>query len=393
MYINRLAENFVQKSLSNKKILILLGARQVGKTTLLSRVVGGQKSIFLNFDLEVDKERFLAATKLTVEEGIKLLGTPDVLVIDEAQRLEGIGRMVKGWFDSGIKTKIILSGSSSLSLVDRTAEPLTGRNEKNFLPPLLFEEILDNQSWNASYRASPGHFSDQIRSLLAQVLIYGSYPETIVTSDKETYLLNLAGDYLFRDIFQLGGIKNVDVVKKLLLLLAYQTGSEVSVLELANNLKISRLTVEKYLGLLEDAFVVFHLGSFSSNLRKEISKSQKYYFWDTGVRNGIMNQFGMPEHRTDIGALWENWVIAEIAKKNTLFGNRNNLFFWRSRDGSEVDLIIEKGTDLQALEIKWSPSQKRVSKAFKNRYGILPKVVNQENFTNFVLELLNPLKK
>lgn len=372
MYIQRKIEDALNNALTSRKISIIIGARQVGKTTLVKHVLKGKNSVFLNFDIESDAQRIVAAAALVPAEAIKSFGNPDYIVIDEAQRLPKIGSIVKGWYDSGVSTKIILLGSSSLDLLNQSAESLTGRNEKLFITPLEFKEIIATQQWYSTVYTDTEiekNFPEQVSALLAQTIVFGSYPEAVITDNKQGYLLNLASDYLFKDVLQMGLIKTPDFIKKLLALLAHQIGSEVSVNELATNLGIARATVERYLDLLEQTFVIFRLPAFSTNPRKEIVKSQKIYFWDTGIRNAILNEFSMQPFRADIGALWENWVVAEYAKKNMGTGQKKNLYFWRSRSGSEVDLIIKEGEKISAYEIKWK-NKKAASRAFTERYGV-----------------------
>jgi len=389
MYINRIAENKVKKLLKNPKVVILLGARQVGKTTLIEQVLKQHKSVILNLDVEVDKARLLGISHLSPENAMKNLENPELLVIDEAQRLPETARIVKGWFDSKVKTKIILLGSSSLNLLDQSAESLTGRNVKLFLPPLLFSEIINNQSWYSkelTTKILKENFNNQLETLIQEQIIYGSYPESVITSQKPQYLLNLVSDYLLKDVFQSTLIRSPEIVKKLLMLLAHQIGSEVSSTELANNLQVSRITIEKYIDLLEKSFVIFRFTAFSSNLRKEIVKSTKIFFWDTGVRNAILNDFNFSGFRNDIGLLWENWVIAEFAKKNLLEGQLKNLYFWRTRSGSEIDLVIKGSDTFKAYEIKWLKTKMTNGKAFTNRYKIPIEIVTKENITDFILD-------
>jgi len=389
MYIDRIAENKVKKLLKNPKVVILLGARQVGKTTLIEQVLKQHKSVILNLDVEVDKARLLGISHLSPENAMKNLENPELLVIDEAQRLPETARIVKGWFDSKVKTKIILLGSSSLNLLDQSAESLTGRNVKLFLPPLLFSEIINNQSWYSkelTTKILKENFNNQLETLIQEQIIYGSYPESVITSQKPQYLLNLVSDYLLKDVFQSTLIRSPEIVKKLLMLLAHQIGSEVSSTELANNLQVSRITIEKYIDLLEKSFVIFRFTAFSSNLRKEIVKSTKIFFWDTGVRNAILNDFNFSGFRNDIGLLWENWVIAEFAKKNLLEGQLKNLYFWRTRSGSEIDLVIKGSDTFKAYEIKWLKTKMTNGKAFTNRYKIPIEIVTKENITDFILD-------
>jgi len=388
MYITRLVEDTLKSLLDDKKVIIILGARQVGKTTLIEPFVRARQGLLLNCDIEVDKSRLLAASTLGPPQAIQLLGSPPLLVIDEAQNLPEIGRIVKGWYDARLDTKVVLLGSSSLNLLDKTAEPLTGRNEKIYLPPLLFGEVLRSQSWfspGVSQKLIEQQFGEQLQTLLLQQIVYGSYPEAITTLDKEKYLLNLTSDYLLKDVLQSGLVKSPEPIKKLLSLLAYQAGSEVSVQELAINLQASRQTVENYLELLERSYVIFRLRAFNNNQRKEISKSSKIFFWDTGIRNALLKEFSVSPIRSDIGALFENWLVTEVAKRNLTEGDRNNIYFWRQAGGGEVDLIIKGSNMFKAYEIKWSkPNATPSSKSFSKAYGIPVEVITKNN----VLDLL-----
>ncbi|MBI2459767.1 MAG: ATP-binding protein [Parcubacteria group bacterium] len=381
MYIKRQAEAILAKIVNNQKVLIVLGARQVGKTTLIKHFLDNKKTVFLNLDIEVDKNRFLALASLAPAQAMKTLNQPKYLIIDEAQRLKNTGQIVKGWYDAPISQKIILLGSSSLDLINQSAESLTGRNEKLFLSPFLFKEIIAGQPWysdNYDKKILINNFSNQINSLLLESLVFGNYPETAVSGDRQQYLLNLVSDYLLKDVLQLGLIKTPDLIKKLLMTLAHQAGAEVSVNELANGLSMSKATVDKYLDLLEQTFVIFRLPAFSTNPRKEISKNHKIYFYDTGVRNAILNEFSLNPLRSDIGQLWENWVVAEFMKHNLLYGQKKNLYFWRSRAKSEVDLIIKEGEKISAYEIKWK-KQKINKRAFENQYKVKVQLIDSSD--------------
>jgi predicted AAA+ superfamily ATPase len=358
--------------MAGNKVVIVLGARQVGKTTLVEHVLAGRKAVFLNFDVEIDKRRFLAAADLSPGEGLKSLGSPDVLAVDEAQRLPESVRIVKGWHDARLPVKILLLGSSSLNLLDQAAESLTGRNEKVRLPPLVFEEALLATDWySASYppRILQEQFAAPLRATLLQSLAFGAYPEVVLAKDKPHVLRLLSSDYLWKDILQTGLVKSPDLIKRLLTLLAHQAGNEVSTHDLATQLQMARPTVERYLDLLEQTYVIFRLPSFSTNPRNEIARSKKVFFWDTGIRNALLNAFSTEELRPDIGALWENWVIAEVAKHNLLRGGVSDLFFWRTRTQSEVDLVIKTGDRLRAFGIKWQRKH-AASRAFRARYGV-----------------------
>ncbi len=382
MYIKRIAEENLNRILGGPKIGIILGARQVGKTTLVEHVLAGRNALFLNFDVEIDKRRFLAAAALSPTNGLESLGNPEILVVDEAQRLPETARIAKGWHDARLPVKVLLLGSSSLNLLDQTAESLTGRNERLLLPPLVFEEALRSQSWYSDAYTSQilqEQFATPIRVFLMQSLAFGSYPEVVVTQDKVHLLRELSSDYLWKDILQTGLVKSPNLIKRLLTLLAHQMGNEVSTHELATQLQISRPTVERYLDLLEETYVIFRLPAFSTNPRKEVTRSKKVFFWDTGIRNALLGMFSTDELRPDIGALWENWVIAEAAKHNLLRGCRSELFFWRSRAQSEVDLIIRTGEQLQAFEIKWQP-RRIAGRAFTATYEVEVQLVTSADF-------------
>lgn len=381
MYLRREAEKPLKDILAGDKVGIILGARQVGKTTLVEHVLAGQGAVFLNFDVEVDKARFQAAAALAPGDALRSLGSPSVLVIDEAQRLPRASQVIKGWHDAHLPVKFLLLGSSSLNLLDQAAESLTGRNRKLVLPPLLFTEALGAQVW-AGAEPSPDHlsrhFTSQLRAFLMQRLGFGSYPEVVTGDDPPRLLRELSSDYLWKDVLQTGLVRTPDLIKRLLLLLAHQAGSEVSVNELATQLQMARPTVDRYLDLLVQTFVIFRLPSFSTNPRKEIAKSQKVFFWDTGIRNALLHAFSTDEFRPDIGALWENWVIAEVAKRNALIGSPAELFFWRTRAQSEVDLVVKETNRVRAFEIEWSP--RRVSgRAFRDAYGVDVESIQSDN--------------
>lgn len=385
-FISRKAEALIKSWLNTKKILLVLGARQVGKTTLLKNSFSNTKITYLNLDVETDKSTFTRAASLGPQAAIKSLADPEILILDEAQRLPDAARVVKGWYDYELPVKIIMSGSSSLNLLDLSAESLTGRNIKLYLPPLLFSEIISSQSWYNPVigKSNLNAFKNQIESLLLYSMVYGSYPEAVTTTDKQQYLINLVTDYLLKDILHSSLIKTPSVIRRLLSLLAYQSGSVVSINELANNLNISRVTVDRYLDLLEQTFIIFRLPAFSNNPRKEITKSQKIFFWDTGIRNALINDFNTHINRPDIGKLWENWVVAEFAKSTFLEGNLRSMYFWQSRSGSEVDLVIKEPTgEMNAYEIKWSA--KSVNKSFTSQYKIPVNLIHRDNFTNFIL--------
>jgi len=389
MYIKRQAENDLREALASDKVVLVLGARQVGKTTLVEQVLRGAAVRFLNFDVEIDKARFLAAAALAPTEALRTLGAPQVLVLDEAQRLPETARIVKGWYDAKVPTRLLLLGSSSLDLLDQSAESLTGRNRKLVLPPLLFSEALRSQEWGEAVLDRPAArepFAAPLRAFLLQRLAFGGYPEIVLSAEPRRLLRELSSDYLWKDILQTGLVKTPDLIRRLLQLLAHQTGSAVSVNELATQLQMGRPTVERYLDLLERTFVIFRLPAFSTNPRKEISKSHKVFFWDTGIRNALLNAFAADAFRPDIGAVWENWVIAELAKRNVLLGSPCELFFWRSRTQAEVDLVVKGESGLRAFEIKWNP-RRAGSAAFRSAYGVDVELIGPDD--PFVADLLH----
>jgi predicted AAA+ superfamily ATPase len=384
-YISRIAESRLKRISESGKIAIILGARQVGKTTLAEHVLKGQQAVFLNFDIETDKQRFLAASHLPPDDAVKSFGNPQFIVIDEAQRIPETGRIVKGWYDSRIKSEIILLGSSSLNLMNQSAESLTGRNEKIFLFPLFFREIIRSQTWYSDVFSDEQilqHFYEPVQSLLMQSLVFGNYPEVVLTADKTKFLLNLVSDYLLKDVLQLGLVKNPDLIKKMLMLLAYQTGSEVSVNEIASNLGMSRQTVERYFDLLEQTFVIFRLPAFSTNPRKEIHKTSKVFFWDTGIRNAVLNEFSLNPLRADIGSLWENFIILEMLKTNSNNNGKAELSFWRTYKGAEIDLVAVTSKEIIGYEIK--SNNKAPQKPLNWTHGDY-KIINKDNYLKYIV--------
>ena len=377
MYIYRAATSEFLQIIDSGKIAILTGARQVGKTTLVSEVLKHRKMVLLNFDVPYDISRFKAASVLPPVDGMKSLGSPEILVIDEAQRVPETARIVKGWYDSKLPVKFVLLGSSSLSLLSQSSESLTGRNRKILLPPLMMQEALHAEGWYRPEYTLPvieEHFAAQFRVFLLKAMVFGGYPEVVVSDDKIKLLRELSGDYLWKDILQGGLVKTPDMLRRLLTLLAYQAGSEVSVNELAQQLGMARLTVDRYLDLLEETFVLFRLPAYSTNPRKEIIKNKKIFFWDTGIRNALLNAFDLNENRPDIGNLFENYLVAETAKRNLLDPHPAELYFWRNKDKAEVDLVIKRGELLEPYEIKWR--RKRAGgAAFQNAYGVPVKTV------------------
>lgn len=367
----RTVSNHIKEWLIGDEIIILYGARQVGKTTLLEHLVKIEKNaIIYNCELNTIAE-ILASKNLT---HIKLLlENYDVVIFDEAQSIKNIGQVLKLIYDDkSIHTKLIVTGSSSFELANKIVEPLTGRNIKFKLFPLSITEILSKKKWL------------WIKDNLEQLLIYGSYPGIIdLEKNKKTLkLLQLSSDYLYQDVLSYQDIRNPQLLRKLLKALALQVGSQVSYNELANLLKVNARTVEKYIDLLEKSFVVFSLVSYSKNLRNEIKKSKKFFFYDLGIRNAILNNFNLLQNRNDIGMLWENFCINEIIKNSKNKNELSEFYFWRTYDGAEIDLIKIKNTKIYAYEFKWNPNSRfKFANSFIENYKPEEKIkIDSSNF-------------
>ncbi|MEA5130155.1 MAG: ATP-binding protein [Proteiniphilum sp.] len=358
------------------KIILLLGARQVGKTTLLKRIVSQIKvpHIWLNVDEADILQAFETATTST--QLLQLIGKNNKLVvIDEAQQVSDIGKKLKLIYDTNPDIQIIATGSSSFDLQNKTVEPLTGRKRTFYLYPLSYKELAQEQSIL------------EARRLLEARLIFGSYPEVINNPGKEKEaLIEIASSYLYKDILKLDNIRKPTHIEKLLQALAFQVGSEVSYNELSQTVgNLDVATVEKYIDLLEKAFIIFKLPALSRNLRNEIKKGKKYYFYDNGIRNVLINNFSGIDFRQDKGALWENFLISERIKNNHYQGRYVNRYFWRTRDKAEIDYIEEEGGVLRAFEFKWKAQKVRFANSFLEAYpNNNTAVVTRENFENFV---------
>jgi len=387
MFIPRFLEEKIKESLTNHKVLLLLGARQVGKTTLIEHILSGVKGNMLNLDIDVDRAKLTAASKLSPSEAMHTLRAGQVLVIDEAHRLPNIGRICKGWYDAHVAPKIILLGSSSANLLDTASAELAGRNEKLWLTPLLFSEILHQQDWySSSYSPTELHhnFPEQIHALLQDRLVFGQYPEAYLTDHPEKYLANLSRDYLLKDIFTASVVRSPEDVNRLLLELGREIDHTVSVLQLSTRLQLSRQTVQRYLDLLSGIFVIFNLPAYATDPIKEVNKSQKYYFWDNGILNALRGVWSLPGFRRDVEALWHNYIIAEIFKQGRTFHRQERLCFWQSRNDFTVDLIVRQGDTIHPFDIRFNPASKS-SRAFANAYGVQPQIISPNNFLEYLV--------
>lgn len=373
--IKRLLQDRIAARIEPNKAILIFGARRVGKTVLIRQLISEfeGKTMLLNGEdydtLALLEERSIANYKHLLE-GI------DLLAIDEAQNIPDIGSKLKLIVDEIEGIRVIASGSSSFDLLNKAGEPLVGRSTQFHLTPFSQREL------------DPTETALETRRNLESRLIYGSYPE-VVTLDsferKTDYLRDIVGAYLLKDILSIDGLKNSGKMRDLLRLIAFQLGNEVSYDELGKQLGMSKNTVEKYLDLLSKVFVVYRLGGYARNLRKEIVKAGKWYFCDNGIRNAIIGNFSPLSIRQDVGALWENYLIGERIKANHNKGLRKEFYFWRTYDNQEIDLIEESSDSLTALEFKWGNKKPNVPSAFKEAYPDATfDVLNKDNYLNYI---------
>ncbi len=372
--IYRILANRLKEKLFKQKAIILLGPRQVGKTTLLKNLAFDPSDIlWMNAD-ELDIQQLFSAVSST---SIKmLLGKKKILVIDEAQRIENIGIKLKLITDNLTDIQVIATGSSSLDLANRINEPLTGRKWEYHLFPLSYQELVQHHGLLEENR------------LIAHRLVYGYYPEVVTNPGEEEERLKLIShSYLYKDVLLWERIHKSDKLVRLLQALAFQIGSQVSYNELGSICGMDAKTVEKYINLLEQAFVVFRLPSFSRNLRNELKSSRKIYFYDNGIRNAVINNFNPVSLRNDIGFLWENFLISERQKYNAYQQLHKNSFFWRTVNQQELDLIEEFGGKIHAYEFKWNTKKRvKLTKTFQNAYPDASfQVITPENIHEFLL--------
>lgn len=364
--INRTIEPQVMKSLKAGYVTILYGARQVGKTTLANKILSKAKNgLYLNCD---DPAVLLRLQKQSLAGLQTLIGDADLIVIDEAQRVENIGLTAKLLHDSFPDKKLLLTGSSSLDLANKVKEPLTGRSHELLLYPLALSEVAHNIIESDGF--------------MQRLLVYGGYPGLWGLKEDEaaSQARELANRYLYRDAFALGTIYDQTVIDNLLRLLAHQVGSEVSYSELAGNLEVSKETVMRYIDLLEKAFIVFRLQQYRKNQRVQIGRLRKIYFYDLGMRNALIDDFRPIELRGDIGALWENFVLLERLKKHQADEKYVRSYYWRSRDRQEVDLVEESAGEYQAFECKWK-KQPQIPAGFTAGYpDINVRGVTKDNY-------------
>ncbi len=372
--INRLLTSPIKASMFGGKVIILTGPRQVGKTTLARNLVEGSgvKYTWFNADEPDVRATFTDITSTRLRE---LFGSSRLIVIDEAQRIFNIGLTLKLAVDNINDIQVIATGSSALELAGGMNEPLTGRKWEFTLFPLSFSEMAIHKSREEENR------------LLEHRLVFGYYPEVIIhPGNEQNILTELVSSYLYKDFLSLEQVRRPALVEKLLQALAFQVGSEVSYHEIGQLVGADNETVTRYINLLEKIYVIFTLGTFSRNLRNEIKRNRKIYFWDNGVRNALISNFNPTTLRNDTGALWENFLIAERQKHLQYERIHSNTYFWRTNQQQEIDYIEDRGGKLHAFEFKYSTTAKaRIPKTFISAYpGSETMIVTRENYFPFV---------
>lgn len=372
--IERLLKSLIEKRLYRNKAIIVIGPRQVGKTTLLKMIVSDTKNKVLEWNCdEPDVRRRL--TEPTSTELKAEIGDADLILIDEAQRIKNIGITLKLLIDKYPEKQVIATGSSAIEMSNSINEPLTGRKYEYVMYPFSCEELFNE-------------FGEQEeRRMLERRLIYGSYPEVVNNSGEERETLTeLVGSYLYKDIFSFQDVRKPEIIEQLLQALALQIGSEVSYNELGRLLGLNTATVQRYIDLLEKSYVLFHLRSFSRNVRSELKKSRKIYFYDNGVRNALIGDYKPLALRNDTGALWENYIIAERLKHNAYNTFYGKSYFWRTQQQQEIDYIEDIDGMLHTYEFKWNEGKHpRLTDTFAKAYPDHTfTVVSPENYQSFV---------
>lgn len=373
--IVRTLQQRIEENLFKGKAIIVIGARQVGKSTLFRQITDGraEKVLSLNCDEPEVKEML---SGINTPELKMLIGNHRVVVIDEAQRVKEIGMTLKRITDNFPEVQLMVTGSSSLELQDRINEPLTGRKYEYHLYPISTRELLNDGGLLA------------VKQSLEARLIYGSYPDIVNrTEEAKELIMNIASSYLYKDLLALEDIRRPALLEKLLIALALQVGSEVSYNELAQTVGSDSKTVEKYIDLLEKCYIVFRLNAFNRNLRNELKKSKKVYFYDNGIRNAVIQNFAPLALRNDTGALWENFFISERIKANEYTGRYARSYFWRTTDQQEIDYIEEADGEFTAFEMKWNPRRQTVSlpTIFQKTYQVKQTaIVTPENYIEWL---------
>lgn len=369
---NKLLEKYFFK----QKVFVIIGARQVGKTTVVKQVVKsfGDNAKYINGD---EADIYPIFKRPTSTQLKALLSDNKIVVIDEAHQIPNIGRALKLVIDTFPEIQVVATGSSSFDIGNRVNEPLTGRKFEYMMYPLSVNELVN-------------HFGLlEEKRMLEHRLVFGSYPDVVVNQGDEVRILkNLVSSYLYRDVLQLDGVKKPSLLSKILIALAYQVGSEVSFNEIAQLVGSNSHTVDRYIDLLEKSFVIFRLRAFSRNMRNELKKSQKIYFYDNGVRNAVIGNYNATINRTDVGVLWENYLMSERIKRLELSDFYGYRYFWRTTQQQEIDLIEDIDGQLYAFEFKWNVNSKKdkIPRSFTNHYpDAETMVVTPDNYMEFLL--------
>lgn len=369
MFDRTIGKRIIEK-INGGKAIVVVGARQVGKTTLLKEILKDKEFLFLDAD---DPSTRSLLQSPTTEEIRTFIGEHKYIFLDEAQRIPGIGLTLKIITDQFIGVQLFVSGSSSFDLGNALNEPLTGRKWEYELFPITWEEYENKIGFIKS--------EQQIENRL----LYGLYPEVINNQGNERETLkNLVNSYLYRDILAFSDIRKPDVLEKLLQALALQLGSEVNYNELSGLIGINKITVQKYIDILEKGYVVFKLNSFSRNIRNEIKQNRKIYFYDNGIRNMLIGNFNQLDLRVDKGALWENFLVSERRKQNLYKDTFAKMYFWRTKQQQEIDFVEEKNGEISAFEFKWSNKKAKFPQNFIDTYKAEGVVVDRKNFRKFV---------
>lgn len=375
--IRREQTTYAKARLFKGKALLVFGPRQVGKTTFVQNLITDldKKTLFLNGD---ESDVLVLFENPNVSKLKNIIGDNEILVIDEAQRITNIGIVLKIIVDQIKTVQVIATGSSSFELANKLNEPLTGRKYEMFLFPIAFSEMVAHSGLLEEKRS------------LEQRLIYGNYPEIISNPiDAKEHIKLIANSYLYKDLFLLEQISKPVLLQKIVKALALQVGSEVNYNELAKLIQIDNKTVEKYIDLLEKAFVIFKLPALSNNVRNEIKKGKKIYFYDNGIINAVTANFNPLALRTDTGSLWENYIISERVKQLNIQQNEANSYFWRTTQQQEIDYIEKNDNSILACEIKWNAKTKyKIPVTFSVNYAnVTSKIVSPENYEEFLLTL------
>ncbi len=367
---DRTIKNTIKEKINGGKAIVLVGARQVGKTTLLNEILKEKNYLFLDADDPTTRNLLQSPT---TEQIRTLIGDYKYIFLDEAQRIPGIGLTLKIITDQFKKVQLFVSGSSSFDLGNELNEPLTGRKWEYELFPISWEE----------YENKIGIIKSEQQ--IENRLLYGLYPEVINNQGNERETLkNLVNSYLYRDILSFSDIRKPEVLEKLLQALALQMGSEVNYNEISRLIGINKITVQKYIDILEKGYIVFRLNSFSRNIRNEIKQNRKIYFYDNGIRNMIIGNFNQLSLRVDKGALWENFLVSERRKQNLYKDTFAKMYFWRTKQQQEIDFVEEKNGQISGFEFKWNYKKSRFPQNFIDTYKAEGQMIHRNNFREFV---------